>query len=122
MIEALAAAAEPGLVASPGPRYFGFVTGGALPVAVAADWLTSAWDQNVGLARDVAVGGGGRADRRRLGRRSCSGCRPGAGVGLVSGAQMANVTALAAARNAVLAGVGWDVEEYGLAGVAAHCA
>src|SRR5438445_10245514 len=48
VIEDLARNVEPGLVASAGPRYFGFVIGGALPVAVAADWLTSAWDQNGG--------------------------------------------------------------------------
>ena len=49
VVEALAKAADPGLVAMGSGRYFGFVIGGALPAAVAADWLTSAWDQNAGL-------------------------------------------------------------------------
>ena len=48
-IELLARGAEPGLVTTSGPRYFGFVTGGALPATVAAEWLTAAWDQNAGL-------------------------------------------------------------------------
>src|SRR5438045_9754588 len=50
VIERLCRDVEPGLIASAGPRFFGFVIGGSHPVAVAADWLTSAWDQNAGLS------------------------------------------------------------------------
>ena len=121
MIEALAAAAEPGLVASAGPRYFGFVTGGALPVAVGADWLTSAWDQNACL-HVMSPAAAAAEETVTAWAKELLGLPAGAGVGLVSGAQMANVTALAAARHAVLARAGWDVEERGLDRRAARCA
>jgi glutamate/tyrosine decarboxylase-like PLP-dependent enzyme len=115
VVDALACAAEPGLVASAGPRYFGFVTGGALPAAVAADWLTSAWDQNAGL--HVMSPAAAVAETTVLGWcRELLGLPETAAGGLVTGAQMANVTALAAARNAVLARAGWDVEARGLQG------
>lgn len=113
VIEALAAAATPGLVATPGPRYFGFVTGGALPVAVAADWLTSAWDQNgalyvmspaVAVLEDVVASW--LLDFLRL--------PPASSVGFVTGAHMATFTCLAAARHEVLRRAGWRVEEDGL--------
>jgi glutamate/tyrosine decarboxylase-like PLP-dependent enzyme len=115
VLEELARDVEPGLVASAGPRYFGFVIGGALPVAVAADWLTSAWDQNAGgyppapalsVAEEVAAGW----------VRELLGLPTGCGVGFVTGCQMAHFTCLAAARHAVLRDVGWDVEAEGLAG------
>jgi glutamate/tyrosine decarboxylase-like PLP-dependent enzyme len=115
VIEALAAAVEPGLVASAGPRYFGFVTGGALPAAVAADWLTSAWDQNACL-HVMSPAAAAAEETVAAWAKELLGLPAGAGVGLVTGAQMANVTALAAARNAVLARAGWDVEERGLIG------
>ena len=115
VVEALAAAAEPGLVASAGPRYFGFVIGGGLPAALGADWLTSAWDQNAGLyvispAAAVAeeVAGDWLVD--------LLGLPADTSVGFVTGATMANFTALAAARHGVLATVGWDVERHGLQG------
>src|SRR3954454_11301370 len=115
VIEELARDAAPGLVASPGPRYFGFVVGGALPAALAADWLTAAWDQNafsaVSSPAAAGVGGGVAAGLREL-----LGLPAGAGVGLTTGAQGANTTALAAARGTLLAREGWDVEEQGLAG------
>ena len=84
VLEALAAAAEPGLVASAGPRYFGFVTGGALPVALAADWLTRAWDQNAALhvmspaaaAAETAVTGWVRDLLGLPARRVASGSSP----------------------------------------------
>jgi glutamate/tyrosine decarboxylase-like PLP-dependent enzyme len=115
VLEWLAAAVEPGLVASAGPRYFGFVMGGSQPIAVAADVLTSAWDQNAGLyvrspAAAVAeeVAGGWLLDLLSL--------PVGTSVGFTSGGTMANFTALAAARHAVLATLGWDVELEGLTG------
>jgi glutamate/tyrosine decarboxylase-like PLP-dependent enzyme len=115
VVEDLAAAAEPGLVASAGPRYFGFVVGGSLPAALAADWLTSAWDQNGGLyvlspAAAVAEEVAGEWLLELLGLPA------GTSVGFVTGATMANFTALAAARNGVLARAGWDVERQGLQG------
>ena len=115
VVEAFAAAADPGLVASAGPRFFGFVVGGSLPAALGADWLTSAWDQNAGLyvispAAAVAeeVAGGWLVE--------LLGLPAGTSVGFVTGATMANFTALAAARHGVLAKVGWDVERHGLQG------
>jgi glutamate/tyrosine decarboxylase-like PLP-dependent enzyme len=115
VINQLAVAVEPGLVGSPGGRYFGFVIGGGTPAAVAADWLTSVWDQNAGLyvcgpAAAIAEEVAGAWAAELLGL-------PGeASFGFVTGCQMAHVTALAAARHSVLAGVGWDVNERGLMG------
>jgi glutamate/tyrosine decarboxylase-like PLP-dependent enzyme len=115
VIEALAAAAEPGLVASAGPRYFGFVVGGSLPAALAADWLTSAWDQNAGLyALSPAAAVAEEVAAAWL--IDLLGLPDGTSVGFVTGATMANFTALAAARHGVLAKAGWDVERHGLQG------
>jgi glutamate/tyrosine decarboxylase-like PLP-dependent enzyme len=115
VIADLAAAAEPGLVASAGPRYFGFVVGGGLPGALAADWLTSAWDQNAGLyalsptaAVVEEVAGSWLIDVFRL--------PAGSSVGFSTGATMASFTALAAGRHRVLERTGWDVERQGLTG------
>jgi glutamate/tyrosine decarboxylase-like PLP-dependent enzyme len=114
----LAEDAEPGLVTSTSPRYFGFVIGGVLPVAQAADWLTIAWDQNAGgyscgpsiaLVEDIA----GEWSRELLGLPD------GCSFGFTTGCQMAHVTALMAARRAVLERRGWDVDEQGLNGAPA---
>lgn len=115
VVEELAGLAEPGLVASAGPRYFGFVTGGSLPAALAADWLTSAWDQNAALwATSPAAAAVEQTTARWV--LDLLGLPAGAGVGLVTGCQMANFSALAAARHAVLERAGWNVEENGLQG------
>jgi glutamate/tyrosine decarboxylase-like PLP-dependent enzyme len=113
VVELLAKGADRGLVGSAGPRFFGFVIGGSLPAALGADWLTSAWDQNAGLlaaspAASVveAVAAGWLLDLLGLPAE--------ASVGFVTGATMANFTALAAARHHVLAEAGWDVERDGL--------
>jgi glutamate/tyrosine decarboxylase-like PLP-dependent enzyme len=115
VIESLATDADAGLVASAGPRYFGFVVGGSLPAAVAADWLTSTWDQNGGLyvlspAAAVAeeVAGGWLVD--------LFGLPSGTSVGFTTGATMANFVALGAARHALFERAGRDVERDGMFG------
>lgn len=105
----------PGLMASAGPRYFGFVTGGSLPVAVAADWLTAAWDQNAAL--HVMSPAAAAVEQAVAGWiLQILGLPTSASVGLVTGGQMANFTGLAAARHGVLRRAGWNVEEDGLQG------
>ncbi|MBI3845702.1 MAG: aspartate aminotransferase family protein [Planctomycetes bacterium] len=115
VIEELARDAEPGLVANAGPRYFGFVIGGGVPVAVAADWLTSAWNQCAGL---YVVSPAASVVEEVAASWVCDlfGLPKSAGVAFVTGTQMASFTALAAARHAVLARAGWDVEARGLFG------
>ena len=115
IIDDLAAKASPGLNANAGGRFFGWVMSGALPSALAADWLVSAWDQNVGLftvapaaAMIEEIAGEWLKDMFDLPRESS--------FAFTTGCQMAHVTALAAARHAVLAKAGWNVEEDGLFG------
>jgi glutamate/tyrosine decarboxylase-like PLP-dependent enzyme len=115
VIEHLAATADPGLTTMQSGRFFGWVIGGALPAAVAADWLTTVWDQNAGSAEGTPAA----AVVEQVALRwilellhlpaGCSGA-------LVTGAQMANFVGIATARDAVLAASGWDVAEEGLIG------
>jgi len=115
VIRALAAEAAPGVVGIPGPRYFGFVIGGSHPAALAADWLTSGWDNNAGLyvaapAASVMEEVAGRWVVDLLGLPAT------ASTGFVTGGLMANFTGLAAARHRVLRDAEWDVETHGLQG------
>jgi glutamate/tyrosine decarboxylase-like PLP-dependent enzyme len=115
VLEELVRAAEPGVVGIPSGRYFGFVIGGAVPASLAADWLTSVWDQNAGLV----VGGPSAAVVEEVAGdwlKDLLGIPATASFSFVTGCQMAHVTGLAAARHAVLDRVGWDVEQDGLAG------
>jgi glutamate/tyrosine decarboxylase-like PLP-dependent enzyme len=115
VVSELAAAADPGVVALGSGRYFGFVIGGALPAALAADWLTSTWDQNAGLY----VGGPSASVVEQVTREwivDLLGLPMDASIGFVTGTQMAHVTGLAAARFHVLDEVGWDVGRDGLHG------
>jgi glutamate/tyrosine decarboxylase-like PLP-dependent enzyme len=102
-------------VAIPGGRYFGFVIGGSVPAALAADWLTSTWDQNAGL---VVAGAGAAVAEEVAGwwLAELLGLPRATSFAFVTGTQMAHATALAAARNHVLHEAGWDVEDKGLTG------
>ncbi|NED50304.1 aspartate aminotransferase family protein, partial [Micromonospora aurantiaca] len=109
----LVAAAEPGLVASAGPRYFGFVIGGALPAATAADMLAAGWDQNAfnAVASPASVAAETVAGTWL---KELLGIPATASAGFVTGGQAANTAGLAAARHQVLADAGWDVARRGL--------
>ncbi len=115
VIEHLAEVGGRAAVAMAGPRYFGFVIGGSLPAAVAADWLTSTWDQNAGL---YVAGPAASVVEEAVGAWLIDlfGLPPQSGFGLVTGCQMAHFTCLAAARQSVLERVGWDPTTQGLFG------
>src|SRR4051794_24088244 len=112
VVDRLAAAVEPGLTASPGGRFFGWVIGGTLPAALAADWLVSAWDQNSGM-RDATPGTVAVEEVASAWLLQLLGLPAGAAVGFTTGATMANFTCLAAGRDRVLARAGWDVARDG---------
>jgi glutamate/tyrosine decarboxylase-like PLP-dependent enzyme len=115
VLDSLISGADPGIVSTAGPRYFGFVTGGSMPAAVAADMMTSAWDQNgfnvvyspaAAVAEEVT--GGWLKELLRI--------PASASVGFVTGSQEANTVGLAAGRHSVLARAGWNVQRDGLRG------
>src|ERR1700678_2011753 len=106
-------AGSPATVASMGGRFFGGVIGGALPVSVAAHWLADAWDQNACLY-DISPVGAHLEDVVLPWILELLGLPRDSGGAFVTGTQMADVTALAAARSSVLRNVGWDVERDGL--------
>ncbi|MBV8195712.1 MAG: aspartate aminotransferase family protein [Candidatus Dormibacteraeota bacterium] len=115
VIDLLAGGADTGLMAMQSGRFYGWVIGGTLPAALAADWLVSAWDQNTGLryaspatAALEEVAAGWLLD--------LLGLPTSADVGFVTGGMMANFTCLGAGRSAVLSRVGWDVARHGLIG------
>ena len=113
VVEELIAGAEPGVVAMPSGRFFGWVIGGVLPATLAADWLTSTWDQNAGLlASSPAAAGAEWVSSEWL--LDLLGLPDTSAVGFVTGAMIANFTCLAAARHEVLRRAGWNVENDGL--------
>ena len=115
IVELLDRVAAPATVACAGPRYFGFVTGGVLPAALAANWLAGAWDQNAFSVASSPLGAA--LEETTLDwLREIFGLPAETAGAFVTGATMANVTALAAARRAVLERMGWDVERQGLFG------
>ena len=106
---------SPATIANNSGRYFGFVNGSAMPASIAASWMVAAWDQNVSL-RVMSPAAVAFEDLALEWVRDVLGLPSGCAGALVTGATMANFTGLAAARHALLARVGWDVEEKGLFG------
>ena len=115
VVERMARDLDPGLVASAGPRYFGFVIGGAVPASVAADWLTAAWDQNAAVhAASPAAAAAEQVAGEWM--KELLDIPAEASHGLPTGAGLGNAVGLAAARHKLLDRAGWDVEARGLYG------
>ena len=115
LLEMLAGTAGPATVINAGGRFFGFVHGGALPGSVAASWLVNAWDQNAAMTVSSPAG----ALLEEIALRWTAeilGLPEGCSGGVVTGATMANFSAILAARHAILSRQGWDVERHGLFG------
>jgi len=115
VVDLLAAAVEPGLMAMPSGRFFGWVIGGTLPAALASDWLVSAWDQNAGM-RYATPGVAAAEEVAAAWLLDLLGLPASADVGFVTGGTMANFTGLAAGRQRVLTDAGWDLDSDGLTG------
>ena len=115
VVEILHQYGSPATVASAGGRYFGFVTGGCLPAAMAASWLVSAWDQNAGF-RVQSPAAATLEEIALEWVRELLGLPEGCGGAIVTGATMANFCGLAAARQTLFARAGWDADSDGLFG------
>jgi glutamate/tyrosine decarboxylase-like PLP-dependent enzyme len=115
VIDELVEIAEPGLMAMPSGRFFGWVIGGTLPAALAADWLVSAWDQNAAMRFSTPATAA--AEEAAAGwLLQLLGLPAGSDVGFTTGATMSNFVGLAAGRQYVLGKAGWDLDRLGLAG------
>ncbi len=115
ILELLDGVAAPATVAAGGGRYFGYVNGGTVPAALVADWMASAWGQNVAL-RIMSPAAVSLEDTALRWVTQLLGLPESCGGALVTGATMANFAGLAAARHELLARAGWDVENDGLFG------
>ena len=115
VIDELAALAEPGLMTMASGRFFGWVIGGTLPAALAADWLVSAWDQNTGM-RFATPATAAAEEAAAAWMLDVLGLPGGSDVGFTTGATMANFVGLAAGRQYVMDRVGWDLAGQGLTG------
>jgi glutamate/tyrosine decarboxylase-like PLP-dependent enzyme len=115
VLDDLVADSRGGILGCAGGRFYGWVIGGAVPASLAADWMTSAWDQNAA----IYAGGPAVAVMEEIAGKwvkDLLGLPAGASIGFVTGSQVAHITSLAAARHHILEKAGWDVEADGLAG------
>ncbi|TDW28746.1 pyridoxal phosphate-dependent decarboxylase family protein [Cryobacterium psychrophilum] len=115
VVDELARLAEPGLMAMPSGRFFGWVIGGTLPASLGADWLVSAWDQNAAM-RYATPATAAAEQAAGMWLLDLLGLPAGCDVGFTTGATGSNLVGLAAARQYVLEQAGWDLPAHGLAG------